>query len=94
MSHGDSISLPCLVRSSLTTLRCHGSPCGRGLGEVGQFIHSDLPLTHSPIFSSKWARLVVMTAWVGTWGGTLILFASSAHGYSKGLLIQSTVHAF
>lgn len=40
-------SLQCLVRSSLTNLRCHGSPCGRGLGEVSQFIYSDLSLTGS-----------------------------------------------
>ena len=79
---------------SLTTFRCHGSPCGRGLGEVGQFIYSDLPLTHSPICSSKWARLVVMTAWVGTFGGALVLSALFAQGYSKGPLIQSTLHTF
>ena len=79
---------------SLTTFRYHGSPCGCGLGEVGQFIYSDLPLTRSPICSSKWARLVVMTAWVGTFGSTLILFALYTQGYSKGLLSHSTLHAF
>ena len=79
---------------SLTTLRYHGSPCGRGMGEVGQFIYSDLPLTNTPICSSKWARLVVMMAWVGAIGSTVALFASSAQGYSKGLLSQSTLHAF
>src|SRR5258706_3253843 len=47
MCHGDSVSIKYLVRSSLTNLRCYGSPCGRGLGEVGQLIYSDLPLTHS-----------------------------------------------
>jgi hypothetical protein len=84
----------CFVRSSLTNLRCPGSSCGRGLGEVGQLVYSNPPLTRSPPISSKWALCAVTTAWVGVFGGILILFVLDAPGYSQGMLSQFIPRTF
>ena len=87
---GNFVTFTCLVRSSLTNVRCPGSPGGCGLGEVGQLIIFDPLLTHFPSLSSIWILSIVATALVGSFTASAILFALSLPRHSYCTLSQST----
>ena len=83
---GNYVKFTCLVRSSLTNLRCPGKSSGCGLGEVGQLIYSDPPLTYSPSISSRWILSIVATAGVGSFTTTAIIFALNLPRHYHGML--------
>ena len=78
--------------SWLTNPRRPSSPCGSGLGEVGQLFYSDLSLTRNLYISSKWARLVVFSAWFGAIATTITLFGLDSQGLAEGMVSHSTLH--
>lgn len=78
--------------SWLTNPRRPSSPCGSGLGEVGQLFYSEFSLTCNLYISSKWARLVVFSAWFGAIATTITLFGLDSQGLAEGMVSHSTLH--
>ena len=74
----------------LNIVRCPRGSGGCGLGEVGQLINFDPPLTHSPSISSRWAISIVATAWVGSITTYVTIFALSLPRHSYCTLSEFT----